>query len=113
MISPKPIYFYKAEIRYELARGFYVAPNVECNIVHYPVDEANTLWADPYCVLLGVRAGYQSSKGFEVFLEVKNLTNKTYTASVEAIADARQSTDNDSFNPANGRAFYGGIGWSW
>jgi iron complex outermembrane recepter protein len=76
-----------------LAKGFYVAPNVEWNMVNYPVDEANTLWADPYRVF-GVRAGYKSQKGFEVFLEAKNLTNKTYAASVEAIADARQSTDN-------------------
>jgi iron complex outermembrane recepter protein len=111
-IAGQPIYLYKAELRYELAKGFYVAPNVEWNMVNYPVDEANTLWADPYRVF-GVRAGYKSPKGFEVFLEAKNLTNKTYAASVEAIADARQSTDNDSFNPANGRAFYGGIGWSW
>jgi len=81
-------------------------------MVNYPVDEANTLWADPYGVF-GVRAGYKSPKGFEVFLEAKNLTNKTHAASVEAIADARQSTDNDSCNPANGRAFYGGVGWSW
>jgi iron complex outermembrane receptor protein len=111
-IAGQPIYLYKAELRYELTNGLYVAPNVEWNMANYPVDEANTLWADPYYVL-GVRAGYKSPKGFEVFLEAKNLTNKTYAASVEAIADARQSTDNDSFNPANGRAFYGGIGWSW
>lgn len=56
------------------------------------------------------RAGDKGPKGFEVFLDAKNLTNRTYAASVEAIADARQNTDNDSFNPANGRAFYGGIG---
>ena len=78
-------------------------------MTNYPVDEANTLWADSYYVL-GVRAGYKSPKRFELFVEAKNLTNKTYAASVKAIADARQSTNNDSFNPANGRAFYGGVG---
>jgi iron complex outermembrane recepter protein len=111
-IAGQPIYLYKAELRYEFAKGFYVAPSLEWNMVNYPVDEADTLWADPYRVF-SLRMGYVSPEGFEIFLEVKNLTNKTYAASVQAIADARQSANNDSFNPANGRAFYGGIAWSW
>ena len=47
-----------------------------------------------------------------MYLEGKNLTDKTYAAYVEPIADARVG-DVDSFSPGNGRAFYGGVSWSW
>jgi outer membrane receptor protein involved in Fe transport len=49
----------------------------------------------------------------EVFFEAKNLTNKIYAATVEPIADARSGDDVDSFNPGNGRSFYGGMTWRW
>ena len=76
------------------------------------MDEANTLFADPHA-LLGFRAGYRTRKGFQVYFEVKNLLNKTYAAYVEPIADARIGDDSDSFSPGLGRAFYGGVLWSW
>ncbi len=111
-IAGNPVQAYKAEIRYEHPSGFYAGPNVEWNIVRYPVDEANTLFADPYA-LLGFRAGYKTQKGFQVYFEAKNLLDKTYAAYVEPIADARIGDDNDSFSPGPGRAFYGGVSWSW
>ena len=111
-IAGNPVQAYKAEIRYEHPSGFYAGPNVEWNIVKYPVDEANTLFADPYA-LLGFRAGYRTQRGVQVYFEAKNLLDKTYADYVEAIADARIGDDNDSFHPGNGRAFYGGVSWSW
>ncbi len=111
-IAGNPVQAYKAEIRYEHPSGIYFGPNVEWNIVKYPVDEANTLFADSYA-LLGFRAGYRTQKGFQVYFEVKNLLNKTYAAYVEPIADARIGDDNDSFSPGLGRAFYGGVSWGW
>lgn len=111
-IAGNPVEAYKAELRYEHPSGVYLGPNVEWNIVKYPVDEANTLFADPYA-LLGFRAGYRTPRGFQVYFEVKNLLNKTYAAYVEPIADARISDDNASFSPGVGRAFYGGMSWSW
>ena len=111
-IAGNPVQAYKAEIRYEHPSGFYAGPNVEWNIVKYPVDEANTLFADPYA-LLGFRAGYKTRKGFQVYFEAKNLLDKTYAAYVEPIADARLGDDADSFSPGVGRAFYGGVSWSW
>jgi iron complex outermembrane receptor protein len=111
-IAGTPIDYYKAELRYEHPCGLYLGTNVEWSIIKYPVDEANTLFADPYA-LLGFRIGYQAPKGLEVFFEAKNLTNKIYAASVTPIADARQNQDNDTFNPGNGRSFYGGVTWRW
>jgi iron complex outermembrane recepter protein len=89
-----------------------VGTNVEWNILKYPVDEANTLFADPYAIL-GVRTGYKTKHGFEVFFEVKNLANKIYAASVSPIADANSAGVPNVFNPGSGRAFYGGVSWAW
>ena len=110
-IAGTPIHFYKAELRYEHPRGFYCGANVEWNVVRYPVDEANTLFAGPYA-LLGFRAGYKSRKGFEVFFEVKNLTDRIYAATVEPVGNA-QTEGARSFNPGNGRSLYGGISCTW
>ena len=106
------MHFYKAELRYEHPSGFYLGTNVEWNVVKYPVDEANSLFADPYA-LLGVRVGYRTQKGLQISFEARNLTNRRYAASVEPLGDARSSDDTDSFNPGNGRAFYGGVSWVW
>ncbi len=81
------------------------------NPVEYPVDEANTLFADPYA-LLGFRVGYRTSRGLQFFLEAKNLINEIYAATVEPIADVRVGDDTAPFNPGNGRAFYGGFSWT-
>ena len=111
-IAGTPVQFYKAELRYEHPRGFYLGANVEWNLVKYPVDEANSLFADPYA-LLGFRVGYRTKKGLQLSLEAKNVTNKIYAATVEPLGDARTSGDTASFNPGNGRAFYGGLSWVW
>ena len=110
-IAGTPVDYYKAELRYEHPCGVYFGPNVEWNMVQYPADEANSLFADPYA-LLGFRVGYKSPKGFEVFFEAKNLTNKIYAATVDPVGNA-QIEGTDDFNPGNGRAYYGGVSWVW
>jgi iron complex outermembrane recepter protein len=78
-IAGIPIHVYEAQLLYENSVGFYAGPNVQCNLVRYPVDQANTLFADSY-LLLGFRAGFRSSNGFSVFLDCKNLTNQRYAS---------------------------------
>ena len=111
-IAGIPIHVYEAQLLYQGPFGFYAGPNVECNLSRYPVDHANTLFADAYAVL-GFRAGFRRNKGFSVFLDFKNLTNERYASSIDAIADARGGEPPHIFHPADGRAFYGGISWSW
>jgi iron complex outermembrane receptor protein len=107
-----PIHVYEAQLLYQMPLGFYAGPNVQCNLSRYPVDHANTLFADPYA-LLGFRVGYRQSKGISVFLDCKNLTNERYASSVDVIADARTQSNPEIFHPGEGRAFYGGMSWSW
>ena len=106
------MHLYEAELLYMTEAGFYAGPNVQCNITRYPVDQANTLFADSYA-LIGFKIGYRPKKGFSVFFEAKNLTDKHFASAVAPIADARTTDDAQVFHPGDGRAFYGGISWSW
>jgi len=111
-IAGIPIHVYQAQLLYETPSGFYAGPNVQCNFSRYPVDQANTLFADSYA-LLGFRAGFRQSNGFSVFLDCKNLTNQRYASSIDVIADARTEPNPEIFHPGDGRSFYGGVSWSW
>jgi iron complex outermembrane receptor protein len=111
-IAGVPQHFYEAELLYVTASGFYAGPNAQGNITRYPVDQANTLFADPYA-LIGFKIGYRPKTGFSVFIEAKNLTDKRFASAVGPIADARTTPDPQVFHPGDGRAFYGGISWSW
>jgi iron complex outermembrane receptor protein len=111
-VAGTPVHFYKGELRYEHPSGFYLGTNVEWNIVKYPVDEAGSLFADPYA-LFGLRAGYRTKKGLQVSFEARNLLDKVYAATVEPLGNARVSDDTANFNPGNGRAFYGSLSWTW
>jgi iron complex outermembrane receptor protein len=111
-IAGIPIHVYEAQLLYQSPLGFYAGPNVQCNLSRYPVDEANTLFADSY-VLLGFRAGFRRSNGFSVFVDCRNLTNQHYPASIDVIADARTEPNPEIFHPGDGRSFYGGVSWSW
>jgi len=83
-----PVHVYEAQLLYQNPFGFYASPTIHCNLSHYPVDEANTLFADSY-VLLGFRAGFRQSNGFSVFIDCRNLTNQHYASAIDVIADAR------------------------
>ena len=111
-IAGVPMHFYEAELLYLSPTGFYAGANVQCNITRYPVDQANTLFADSYA-LPGFKIGFRSKKGFSVFLEGKNLTDKRFAAAVDPIADARTAPGAQIFHPGDGRAFYGGVSWNW
>jgi len=111
-IAGIPIHVYEAQLLYETPSGFYAGPNVQCNLSRYPVDQANTLFADNYA-LIGFRAGLRRTNGFSVFLDCKNLTNQRYASSIDVIADARTEPNPEIFHPGDGRSFYGGVSWSW
>jgi iron complex outermembrane receptor protein len=107
-----PVQVYEAQLLYQSPSGFYAGPNLQCNFSRYPVDEANSLFADSY-VLLGFRAGFRRTNGFSVFIDCRNLTDRHYAASIDAIADARTESSPEIFHPGDGRSFYSGVSWSW
>ena len=99
-IAGIPIHVYEAQLLYESPFGFYAGPNLQYVFARYPVDQANTLFADSYVLL-----GFRRNNGFSVFLDCKNLTNQRYASSIDAIADARTEPNPEIFHPGDGRCF--------
>lgn len=105
-----PEHFYKAELLYE-RNNWYAGPNVEWVMDDYAVDHANTLFADSYAIL-GFKAGYKQTDGFSVFIEGKNITNKTYAATTGVIADAG-GADSAQFLPGDEASVFIGTEWRY
>lgn len=110
-IASIPIHLYQGALTYSHPSGFYAGPTLRWSITSFPVDHANTLSSDAYA-LLGFRIGYQTAKGFSVFLEGRNLTDKRYSSDAESIPDARTEGGNPAlFHPGEGRGIYAGLSW--
>uniref|UniRef100_UPI003BAB4734 TonB-dependent receptor family protein n=1 Tax=Stappia sp. TaxID=1870903 RepID=UPI003BAB4734 len=71
-----------------------------------PVDNMNTLFADPYA-LVDLRSEYRISDTVSVFGEVTNLFDVTYASSTLIVDQAR--VDQAAFLPGDGRALYAGL----
>jgi iron complex outermembrane receptor protein len=101
-----PRHFLRTELRYDHASGFWLAPNVETVPHGYFVNSDNTARTQAYTAV-GTRLGYTYKPWqLSVFFEGRNLGNVTYTSSV-VVDDANRRF----FEPADGRAFYGGLEW--
>lgn len=102
-----PRHFYKAELTYRHADGYYIGPNVEWSPEKYYVDHANTVHADSYA-LLGFKIGKRSKNGFSWFAEARNLTDRKY-ASTTGVIDNARGIDQAQFLPGDGRSFFAGL----
>jgi iron complex outermembrane receptor protein len=101
-----PRHFIRAELRYEHASGFWLAPNFETVPGGYYVNSENDARTDAYATF-GTRLGYTYRPWqLSAFVEGRNLPNVTYTSSVVVDAANRRF-----FEPADGLAFYGGVEW--
>lgn len=107
-----PEHLFKIELMYDHPSGIYFGPNVERVVSKYPIDMANTYFADPYTVW-GLKVGYKIQRGLSLFVEGKNLTGETYVASTGIVNNASGLDTNAVINPGNGRAWYGGAEWRW
>lgn len=104
-----PEHFYRGELTWAPARGYFMTLNAEWSPRRYAVDMAHTLFADPYAVF-GLKVGRNADVGFSWFIEGRNLADRTYAATTGVIADAR-GFDAAQFLPGDGRAVYAGISW--
>ncbi|AXK38032.1 TonB-dependent receptor family protein [Crenobacter cavernae] len=104
-----PKSFFKSELTQRFGAGYYVSANLEISPQSYPVDLANSLYADRY-TLVGLKVGREVKKGLGWFAEGRNLTNEKYTATTGVILDAK-GKDAAQFLPGDGRAVYAGLEW--
>jgi len=101
-----PRHFIRAELRYDHASGLWVAPNFETVPRGYYVNSENDARTDAYTTF-GTRLGYTYKPWqLSAFFEGRNLSNVTYASSVVVDAANRRF-----FEPADARAFYGGLEW--
>lgn len=103
-----PPYYLRAEARYDSPGGFYIGPNVEWSPQGYYVDNLNTtaFMTAPYA-LLGLKAGYTGLKGFDFFVDARNLTNQMYVSNVGVTSTATPASQ--LYNPGDGASVYAGI----
>jgi iron complex outermembrane receptor protein len=80
-----PDFFVRGEILYRQANGFYIGPTFDLVGERY-ADFTNSYKVDSY-ELLGLRAGYDAKK-WEVFAELKNLTDKDYVSTLSVLDSA-------------------------
>ncbi len=106
-----PEHVLRTELVVQQASGFYGGPNLEWVPDDYPVDHANTLFAEGYAVL-GFKLGYRPAKGIAGFIEGKNLTDETYAATTGVIPDAR-GRDSAQFLPGDGASVFAGLEYRW
>jgi len=105
-----PRHYLRAELLYKHPTGFYVGPNLEWVPESYYVDSANTLRTSAYA-LVGLKAGVDNGGTYSMYIEARNIANKTYIASASVIDRADPSLP--LFEPGSGRAVYAGVKARW
>lgn len=108
-IAGVPEHFYRADLSWEFADGFYVGPNLEWVPSGYAVDHANSWFTESY-TLLGLKGGYRTGHGLSFFIEGRNLTDEDYAATTGVIANAN-GQDTAQFLPGDGVSVYLGFEW--
>lgn len=104
-----PRHLARLDLRARHAGGAYAGPVIEA-ASSYPVDFDNNEVADSF-VIWGFRAGYRSPAGWQVFLEGRNLGDRTYAANTSIVDSANPTSA--VYNPGAPRSIYGGVEWAW
>lgn len=110
-IAGLPPHLIRGEVLWENSRGYYAGPTFEWVPVKSFIDHRNTFAADPYA-LVGFKFGRRVSEGISWFVEARNLTDETYTAT-HGVIDNAGGTDQRQFLPGDGRSVFAGIEWKF
>jgi iron complex outermembrane recepter protein len=95
-------------LRWQHARGFWIAPRMDVAAGDWFADSANAVGV-PGAVLFHVRLGYDHEpSGLSAFFEVRNLADRRHVSAL--VVD---NAVGRYFQPGDGRAFYGGLAWRW
>jgi iron complex outermembrane receptor protein len=105
-LAGAPPHLIHAQLQYQATEAWLLQGAVRWSPAKVPVDNMNTLYADPYA-LVDLRTEYRINKNFRVFGEITNLFDKTYASSTLIVDQARP--DQAAFLPGDGRAFYAGV----
>jgi iron complex outermembrane receptor protein len=102
-------------LRYQHPSGFFAGVNTQISS-SYNIDYAGTVATDGYA-LLGFSLGYaQPKKGWEVHLDINNVTNEHYAAAISPVynlAGNPNSAAAAAINPGDGFGLFGGLSYSF
>lgn len=105
-LAGAPPHLVNASLQFQATDSWKLQGAVRWSPGSTPVDNMNTLFADPY-VVADVRTEYRIDRHFSLFGEITNIFNKTYASSTLVVDQARP--DQAAFLPGDGRGYYGGI----
>ena len=103
-IVPKT--FYRAEVRYDDPRGWFVAPSVEWSASDAWIDYQNTT-ATPSYAIVNLNAGWKVTPAVSLFVDARNLTDKAYVSNTQAAVAWTAATA--TIWPGDGRSVFGGV----
>ncbi|MBN8969477.1 MAG: TonB-dependent receptor [Rhizobiales bacterium] len=106
-LAGAPQHLINALLQYQATDAWRLQGAVRWSPSKTPVDNMNTLYADPY-VVVDLRTEYKLDQTFTLFAEVTNVFNENYAAST-LILDTMQRADQAAFMPGDGRGYFGGI----
>lgn len=105
-IGGAPRHLINATLQYHATQAWMLQASLRWNPEKTPVDNMNTLYADPYA-LVDLRTEYRINDSVTAFGEISNVFDKTYASSTLIVDQAR--SDQAAFLPGTGRAFYAGL----
>ncbi|HEY8572713.1 TonB-dependent receptor family protein [Phenylobacterium sp.] len=106
-IAPRS--FYRAELRYEHSRGWWIAPAVERASSAW-ADYRNTVKVKSYAIW-SLGAGAALGPRTALFLDVRNITDEAYVSNVQAQILASPGVG--AYWPGDGRSIFGGVTWTF
>ncbi|PLR20309.1 TonB-dependent receptor [Caulobacter zeae] len=101
-----PKHFYRAELRYDAAARWFLAPSVEWSASDQWIDYKNTRTAPSYAIL-NLNAGWKATDKVSLFLDARNLTDEAYVSNVQAATTWTAATA--AVWPGDGRSVFGGV----
>lgn len=107
-----PPHFAQFALRYHHARGWYGGATVTWQPRGGWADYASTLRAPGYTTA-DVRAGYSTAKGIGVFLDLRNVFDRTHVTGINAAAGNLNGADAARFFAGEPRTLFGGAEFRW
>lgn len=105
-LAGAPRHVINAMLNYDVSEIWSVQAGVRWNPEKTPVDNMNTLYADPYAVV-DLRTQFKVGDHLTVFGEITNVFDETYAGSTLIVDQARP--DQAAFLPGDGRGFFVGV----
>ncbi len=105
-LAGAPRHVISAQLDYDVTEAWSVQGALRWNPEKTPVDNMNTLYADPYAVV-DLRTQYRLNENVTLFGEITNVFDKKYASSTLVVDQARP--DQAAFLPGDGRGFFAGV----